>query len=92
MYRKALVVTFSLLTLIVSFLITNRAFAQTDACVEGYVWGRHFLTITFASLERRMIWQRMKIATPKKTGEGTPVTNASQVLCGVWQVHRIMSV
>jgi hypothetical protein len=42
MYRKALVVTFSLLTLIVSFLITNRAFAQTDACVEGYVWGEAF--------------------------------------------------
>jgi hypothetical protein len=42
MYRKALVVTFSLLTLIVSFLITNRAFAQTDACVEGYVWREAF--------------------------------------------------
>ena len=42
MYRRSLVTAFSLLTLGCSPLIPNRAFAQTDACAEGYVWREAF--------------------------------------------------
>jgi hypothetical protein len=92
MCRSSLIVAFSLVSLACSPLMPNQAFAQTDACAEGYVWREAFPDDHVCVTKETHDLVARKIETLKKTAKEAPVTNASQALFGVWQVRKIMSV